>query len=43
MQTIQNATMTIKEALGYQPPVIHAWLLASSVSLLVMFAVFCLG
>ena len=43
MQTIQNATMVIKEAIGYQSPIIGTWLLASSVSLVVMFAVLCLA
>ncbi len=41
MQTIQNATVTIKEAWAYQPPVIHAWFVASSAALMVMLAVFC--
>ncbi len=41
MQKIQSATVTIKEAWAYQPPVIHTWLLASSVSLMVMLGVFC--
>lgn len=41
MQTLQNATVTIKEAWAYQPPVIHTWFVASSVALFVMFGVFC--
>ncbi len=41
MQTIQNATVTIKEAWAYQPPVIHTWFMASSVALMVMLGVFC--
>lgn len=42
MQAIQNATVTIKEAWAYQPPAIHTWFLASSLSLAVMFIVLCL-
>lgn len=41
MQTIQNATTTIREVWAYQPPVIHTWFLASSLSIMVMFAIFC--
>jgi len=43
MQKIQNATSTIKEVWNYQSPVIHTWFLASSVSIMVMFAILCLG
>lgn len=43
MQTIQNATITIKEAWAYQPPVIHTWFVASSAALMVMLAVFCVA
>ncbi len=43
MQALQNATVTIKEAWAYQPPVIHAWLVASSLSLIVMLGIFCVA
>lgn len=43
MQKIQHAASTVKEVWEYQPPVIHTWFLASSVSIMVMFAILCLG
>lgn len=43
MQKIQSATMNIKEAWNYQSPIIHTWFLASSLSIMFMLAVFCLG
>ena len=38
MQTIENATATIKEIWAYQHPVMHTWFVLSSLSLCVMFA-----
>lgn len=43
MQALQNATITLKEAWAYQPPVIHKWFLASSLSIIFMLAVFCVA
>lgn len=42
MRAIQNATVTIKQAWAYQPPAIHTWFLASSLSLAVMFIALCI-
>lgn len=38
MQTINNATSTIKEIWSYQHPVMHTWFLFSAASLGCMFA-----
>ncbi len=38
MQTINNATLTIKEIWGLQHPIMHKWFLFSALSLSIMFA-----
>ena len=38
MQTINNATATIKEIWSYQNPVMHIWFLFSAIALCLMFA-----
>lgn len=39
MQTIENATTTIKEIWQYQHPVMHTWFVLSAASLFSMFTV----
>jgi len=38
MQTISNATVTIREIWSLQHPIMHKWLLFSALSFCVMFA-----